>query len=642
MSERQPHAGTRLPYLPGLDGLRALAVIAVLLYHADLTWIPGGFLGVEVFFVISGYLITSLLLAEWRDTGRIDLGQFWLRRARRLLPALFLVLAVTIAFSALFLRGELQGLRGDVLAALTYSTNWYLSFSGQSYFEAFGRPPLLQHLWSLAVEEQFYLLWPLLFTLGMTRLGRRRVFRLVLVGVAASTLLMAVLYSPDRDPSRVYYGLDTRAAGLLIGVALAFLWSPWRLKKPAGRAAPAVLDAIGLASLAGLVASLFLIGETSTFLYRGGFLVVSLLTAALIAVAVHPASRLTVTVLGVAFLRWVGVRSYGIYLWHWPIYQITRPELDVPISGVPLLVFRLALTAIVAELSFRYVEIPVRQGALGRRLAAIRLARGLGRTRLVARTAWATTGAVAVVGLLGLALVRAPEPGLPDFLNAGANGPGLDRGNADKPVDVLASATTTTVAAVPPTTTVPTSAPAAGPAGDPAATPTGPAPTAPPATTPPPPPAPATVAVGDSVMLGAATALGQAFGGNIIVDAVVGRQASDGVAVLRARRDAGQLTGTVVVQLGNNGTFNDAQFDEMMQVLQGVPKVVVLNVRVTRGWESQVNQTVAAGASRYPNVVFLDWYNASAGRYDLFWDDDIHLRPEGAAYYAQLIRQYVG
>src|SRR5918997_2255708 len=222
--------GVRLPYLPGLDGLRALAVVAVLLYHAGLPWIPGGFLGVEVFFVISGYLITSLLLVEWHGRGRVDLKAFWFGRARRLLPALYLVLAVTLAFAVLFLPDEVARLRGDAIAALGYVTNWYLVFGQESYFEAIGRPSLLKHLWSLAVEEQFYLLWPPVLALGLgvgaTRWRERRVMLVALAGASVSVLLMATLYRPEVDPSRLYFGTDTPAAGLLIGAALAMVWTP--------------------------------------------------------------------------------------------------------------------------------------------------------------------------------------------------------------------------------------------------------------------------------------------------------------------------------------------------------------------------------------------------------------------------------
>ena len=234
---------TRLPrvgYIPALDGLRALAVIAVLLYHGDVKWMPGGFLGVDVFFVISGYLITSLLLGDWREHRHIRFGRFYLRRARRLLPALFLMLAVVALYALLFLPDTVSELRGQAIAAIFYVENWYLIFHKVSYFVAVGRPPMLRHVWSLAVEEQFYLLWPLIFAFLLARWGRHRekLLAAVVGGALASTVLMAVLYQPFTDPSRVYFGTDTRASTMLIGAALAIVWAPWRLTRKAAKGAP--------------------------------------------------------------------------------------------------------------------------------------------------------------------------------------------------------------------------------------------------------------------------------------------------------------------------------------------------------------------------------------------------------------------
>src|SRR5262245_59947737 len=219
-----PPARTWLPYVPCLDGLRALAVVAVLLYHADVAWLPGGFLGVDVFFVLSGYLITALLLAEWHAHRSIDLPRFWLRRARRLLPALFAVIAIALAFALVWLPDEVANLRGDALAALAYVTNWHLIFKQDSYFETIGRPSLFQHLWSLAVEEQFYLLWPPLLLVLLRQRGRRGALAVALIGAAASAALMMLLYQPDVDPSRLYYSTDTRAFAPLLGAALACIW----------------------------------------------------------------------------------------------------------------------------------------------------------------------------------------------------------------------------------------------------------------------------------------------------------------------------------------------------------------------------------------------------------------------------------
>jgi peptidoglycan/LPS O-acetylase OafA/YrhL/CubicO group peptidase (beta-lactamase class C family) len=360
-----------LPYIPGLDGLRALAVAAVLLYHADLP-VYGGFLGVESFFVISGFLITALLLHDHAAHGRVRLGHFWWRRARRLLPALFALLAGVALITALRAPAELRDLAADTLAALAYATNWHLIAGGQSYFDAADRPPLLQHLWSLAVEEQFYIVWPLVFAAAMARLGRRGLLALALLGAAASVGLMALLHDPGADPSRIYYGTDTRAGGILLGVALAFVWAPGRAPALASRRAGAALDAAGLVALGGLLVAYAALGEVHPLLYRGGLPLVALATAALVAAATHPSARLLPRLFELAPLRWLGVRSYSLYLWHWPVLMLTRPGVDVPAGGWALQAARIGLAVGLAALSYRFVELPVRRGALERAWAALR------------------------------------------------------------------------------------------------------------------------------------------------------------------------------------------------------------------------------------------------------------------------------
>ncbi len=391
-----------LPYLPGLDGLRALAVIGVVLYHAE-AGLPGGFLGVEAFFALSGYLITALLLAEWRGSGRIDLVSFWKRRARRLLPALLLTLAGALVCGALLLPEESGGLPGDVLAALAYVMNWRLVGGEQSYFDPMLRPSLLQHLWSLAVEEQFYLIWPVLFLGGMRYLRARGLLVATLAAAAGSAALMALLYQPDADPSRIYYGTDTRASGLLLGAALAMVWRPGA-ESPGRAARGRLIDGLGLAALGGLLLAVFALDSAHPLLYRGGLTLVAAATLVAVMAVTHPAARLMPAALGWAPLRWIGVRSYGIYLWHWPIVNVTRPYLDVSIDGPPLLLLRLALVVALADLSYRAVELPVRHGALGRLWRAWRMptaAPGL------ALTASGGTAAVAhAVALPGAALAQ--------------------------------------------------------------------------------------------------------------------------------------------------------------------------------------------------------------------------------------------
>jgi peptidoglycan/LPS O-acetylase OafA/YrhL/lysophospholipase L1-like esterase len=662
--------GLRLPYLPGLDGLRALAVAAVLLYHADLAWIPGGFIGVEVFFVISGYLITALLLTQWRVLGRVDLKAFWLARARRLLPALYVLLVVTLAYAVVFLPEEVAGLREEVLAALGYVTNWYLVAGDESYFEAMGRPSLLKHLWSLAVEEQFYLIWPLIFAVGLSfgavRWRRRRVLVVALAGAAASALLMGVLYRPEVDPSRIYFGTDTRATGLLVGAALAFVWAPWRaalaparvcsaadrrlrlqrvkqrsrLRRRWGWTAPLFLDLAGIAALGTLAILCLSLGEFEPLLYQGGLAAVALATAVVIMASAHPYTRLGKDVLGWGPLRWVGLRSYGIYLWHWPVFMVSRPQLDVALEGVPLLGLRLAITVGLAELSYRFVEVPVRRGALGRAWRELRQARGFRCWEIGVRLAGTFVPLVAVCAVLGVAVAVARVPEAPSYLStkrvhmeapdpasepseiveSDASGPGASSPAPDSDVAMDSEAP----AGAPEGEKRPRTRGKAAERMDEA---TGAGPSAGTSTV---------TAVGDSAMLGAVEALQQEIPDLATIDARGSRQVAETLAVLRQLRASGDLGDVVVVHIGNNGVFTDSQFDEMMRVLKGVRRVLVVNVTVPNGYSwAPNNEVLAEGVQRYPNrAVLVDWHGASAGHPEYFWDG-IHLTPDGARAYAE-------
>src|SRR5262245_42492996 len=316
-------AASRLGYLPGLDGLRALAVLAVLVYHADVGWLPGGFLGVEIFFVVSGYLITSLLVSEYRADHAVNLTRFWQRRARRLLPALFVLILAVLVYAVTFLPDEVAGLRADAVSAFTYSTNWYLILAHKSYFEMVGRPSLLRHLWSLAVEEQFYLVWPPLVAFLLVHLKSSRVMLVLMAGAVASAYWMGTVFQPDTDRSRVCYGTDNSAAGLPLGAALAFAWTPRVTSQSTTSARCWLLDATGWIALGALIAACVLITEFDPFLYRGGMFLVAVATTLMIAAVVHPHSPLLGPVMSIGVLRWIGVRSYSLYLWHWPVFMVT-------------------------------------------------------------------------------------------------------------------------------------------------------------------------------------------------------------------------------------------------------------------------------------------------------------------------------
>jgi peptidoglycan/LPS O-acetylase OafA/YrhL len=354
----------RLQYQPALDGLRALAVGAVLAYHADLPWARGGYLGVDAFFVLSGYLITSLLLVEWRASGTIDLRAFWARRARRLLPALFLVLAGVTAYAVVFAEPEeLDKLRSNALATLGYVANWQLAFSGQSYFDQFSVPSPLRHTWSLAIEEQWYLIWPLLVVLLLRwrRGSLLPLFAVSLVMIAGSALLMAWLYDPGADPSRVYYGTDTRAQSLLVGAVLAMLLM-WHgpIRAVAARRL-LQLAALGCAVYVGWLWART--SDDSVFLYQGGFLLSALAVAVVIAAVVQSQRGLLGGLLSLEPLRRLGLISYGIYLWHWPIYLVLTSE-RTGWHGTSLLAAKVGLTLAIAIASYYLLETPVRRGAL--------------------------------------------------------------------------------------------------------------------------------------------------------------------------------------------------------------------------------------------------------------------------------------
>jgi peptidoglycan/LPS O-acetylase OafA/YrhL len=396
-------------YVAGLDGLRALAVLAVIAYHVNFGWAQGGLLGVGVFFTLSGYLITDLLLAQQAATGRMQLVNFWRRRARRLLPALFVLLVVVTVWVALLQRAQLPALRGAVAAAVAYVSNWWLIAQNSSYFARFAPPTALGHLWSLAVEEQFYLIWPWLVLAGLyltRRLSEQQRRRWLAGGTlllaTASVGLMIAFYHPGYDPTRVYDGTDTRAFALLIGAALAIARPSREMPAKPSRRERLVLDSAGAAGLVVIAALIWRTNQYSPFLYRGGMVLLSFATAAVVLAVVSPAGRLG-RVLGWRPLQWLGVRSYGIYLWHYPVIVLTTPAdgSETPLRAT----LQIGASIAVAALSWHLIEEPIRHGAIGRWSSELRS--GAWRA---SRRHWATLSLASWVLVVAIAALAGAVP----------------------------------------------------------------------------------------------------------------------------------------------------------------------------------------------------------------------------------------
>ena len=568
-----------IAYRPGLDGLRALAVAAVFLYHARIDWLPGGFLGVDLFFVLSGYLITSLLLVEWEARNSIDLVRFWLRRARRLLPALVVVVLASLVLASIFARQDLGHTRSDVLGSLLYYANWHQIVANHSYFNLMGNPSLLQHTWSLAVEEQFYIVWPLLLVPGLVLVGRKRLPMLVIAGIAASAALMWILYTPNSDPSRVYYGTDTRAFLLLMGILVALAW-PWLMRLH--RAVP-LLELLGIAALVGAVLLFRNMQDFNPTLYRGGDLAAAFCFAVLVAAVAHPKTGIG-QALGIAPLRWIGERSYGIYLWHWPIIVLVAGVNARP--GVGIVIAEAAVVLVAASLSFRYVEEPIRRGRAQRWLSQYSRRFQL---EVLGAAALAIVAAFAVLYVTPSALNPVSTYVSPPKARGGTHHQSRTRNRRrNRPGQTKL----------------------------------------------PPLPPGLILALGDSVMLGCRSELKLALHHHVRVDATVGRQIENTVNELQRLRRHHKLTKAVVIQVGNNGPLFFDDLTRLRHALHGIPDIVVVNVRNSTSWQDESNHALVAWVRGWPDAHLADWYAHSTSK---MLQDGTHPWPYACTIYARLI-----
>ncbi len=591
-----PVVGARLP---GLDGMRALAITLVLGYHLFPGLAPGGFIGVDVFLVVSGYLITALLIAEHRTEGRVRLRRFWARRARRLLPALVVVVGLSASLAALIGGDILVGIGWQLAGALTFSSNWWSIANGATYLDQTS-PELFRHFWSLAVEEQFYLLWPLaVIVLLALPLRYLRVALPIALAVASAAAMWVLAGDPAVDPasaSAAYYSTLTHGFGLLLGAGLALA------REPLGRAAsptrvPALAaDLAAVLSGLGLVALAVVLAIDATVTYRGGLIAAVLLTGVLIVSAAHPRGS-AAGVLDAPLARWLGERSYGLYLWHWPVLMLlgsALPQVDRGGPGAWLLgLAALVISAILAAISYRLLEQPIRQRRVRAVLAGWPLPR---RVVMLAASALAIAGLVAGTAA---AVVRAPaQSEAAAFIAAGQAA--LDAAAA-QPLRIPTSER------IP----VEESAPEM-PTGD------------------------QIVAIGDSVMLAAAPQLHARWPG-IAIDAVVSRQMWQAPTILRSLADREKLRPIVIVHLGTNGSIDPATLGDLRSIIGPERQLVLVSAQAPRDWITGVNRHLFAFAADYREVVVADWRRAITPQLNLLARDQVHPGSAGGRVYTTAV-----
>ena len=573
-------------YIHSVDGLRAVAVIAVLLYHLGIDWIPGGFLGVDLFFVISGYVITGLILDSIARSGTLDLRAFYLSRIRRLVPALIAMIVFTTLFIGVYAPDTVRRFIADIPYVLTGSMNWALVSRQQDYFEAIGRPPLLQHTWSLAVEAQFYLIWPLVLLFILRYFGKKNIpFAALAIALASGVALFAYsirIDSQESAISHVYFGTDTHSIGLFLGSALAVSWQPQNLSKEITKRAQDFVDFIGVVGLLGLLSTFLFINETDPTLYRIAFPLSALFGCATLISVVHPASRFA-PLLSTRPLIWIGERSYGIYLWHWIVFQLTRPSIDLVGDDWALYALRILIVFALADISLRYIEIPVRRGYFELWFRGMKY-----RTRAVRLRQQLSTVAAILVTIAATSLVSINAMEKADRLAAQEK---LAAENKDEAPDQVITDSDS----------------------------------------------PGLWVTGDSVILGIRNVLAK-FERIELINARVGRQIGELIQVAKTDQQfVGQSP--VVLNLGNNNRLIEADVVSLMEIVKSQPRIIVVNTAVPRSWKDANNEIIASVVSRYPNTTVVDWASISANHPEYFATDGVHLNPPGVNAYVSAIRE---
>lgn len=562
--------------MPGLDGLRAIAVIAVIIYHLNPQMLSGGFLGVDTFFVISGFLITSLLIHEYNETGRIDLKNFWIRRFKRLIPAVVFLLMVLVSYMSVFHLERLMAIKSDVIAALVYMSNWWFIIEDVSYFEALEAHPL-KHLWSLAIEEQFYIIWPLVLLLMLVLVKRMgRIWLITFILSVVSLIAMVVISEPLGDNSRVYFGTDTRAHSLLIGVMLAYIFPPFRLKTQIDRTSSAVLNSIGVISLGVLIYMFTFVSASHYWIYAGGLYLIAAITTLLIAASVHPTTFFATKFLGNPLFVWIGKRSYSLYLWHYPIIVLSNTYFIQGQVPIYMVIIQIILTLVMAEISYRFIEQPFRREGF----------KALGFRSVVKRVRFI------IVTVLGVVFVL--------FISGVLDGPIEDvleqREQVQVQEDMRFSSTIKTIdQSIVNQQSIRNLEP---------------------------------LFIGDSITVDIAEEV-QSRMPNAIVDGIIGRQLWDVQSLVETSyANYTSEDDIVVLQLGTNGTIAENDMEALVDLF-GDATIYVINTRSPRDWQNDVNALLANESENNENVHLIDWHGRSTGHPEYFSTDGVHLTELG-------------
>lgn len=579
-------------YITGLDGLRAFAVLAVIAYHFNFSWAEGGFLGVDIFFVISGYLITSNILIE-KSKLNFSLCKFWIRRIRRLLPAVYVMIITIFMWSAMFKSEIITTLKGDTSASIFYISNWWFIFHKLSYFDSFGSPSPLKNLWSLSIEEQFYIIWPIILISWIKIFKKRaKLSNIVFIAALCSAILMAILYIPGGDPSRVYYGTDTRAFELLIGGWLAIIYPIKRLSsQKISIKQRNKLNITSTITFSIFIISVIFVNEYNVFLYRGGMLLFSLNAAILIACVCHSSGYLG-HLLSLKPLIWIGKRSYGIYLWHYPVIILSTPVYEIGNPTYWRVGLQLVIIFIIAEISYRFIEVPIRKNGFRgtfKKYLLINVAKSR-------RVVFARCISIVIIMILGLSL-----------LSTCITSVYKDKQQVDK----VRKTVVTTKQQFHTNKKSGTSANVESKASSLSANES----------------YNKVLAIGDSVMLDIASSLNKKYT-NITINGKVGRQLNEAIDLAPTYGTFNNPNNAVVLELGTNGYFTDSQIDSLIKAFSKA-HIYLVNTRVPRQWEKEVNTILSSKANENKNITLIDWHSEAINHPEYFEPDGVHLKPKG-------------